>query len=1041
MIPADRSSVPAEPPGAADMTTWRERRRAGGTLSPIEQLPVEQLPVEQLPVEQLPGDQPVGTKPGRGPRAALALALLLVLGSSLAAAQQLPCRPCAGLRVDDPAQLLTRLSEGPRLEETSRFHVVWEVGGSEGEGEIATRVDESGAIPWPVMRFTTPSPVLTNLTALDAELALLARVAAGVGDRGHIQIDWRPAGGGDEPPASDYAFLIKRAAVTVTGANRAARVIVGPLPNDPAFLTALYAEDIAAYVDGIALAPAASDARDGAIELLTQLDPGRPVVLDSLEVPAAGDLVLARAAEASAAGFAVALFDATNDERAATRALGPLTLLAREFAGDLSLDPYSEPRGGAAAWSFVRGEDLSLQVLVEVEPEIDEVTLRFDESRLKKPRRVLVDGEEIPLLVGRGADGALELTIADPDPVTLLKLNRLTAAEIEGIAGLDEAVTVASARDMPVAEILRRHQAFQDAQERKLHTYSAQNTLSLRLQATAGSRGFDITFQGDYFFTQGEGYDWAWQRFFVNGVDWRNQRVPQIPLLQPEKASAAPAQITLTKEYSYRLRGTDEVDGRDCWVVDFEPAVPVTDDKSLYQGTVWIDREIYARVKSRTVQLGLRGDVTSNEETIHFQPIDVEGEPAAWSTESFVLPLHTIGQQVFSILTNSLVVERELRLENVRINPKDFDSRRAEVLASSATMLRDTDEGLRYLVVDEETGERVVQETPDPTRLFLVGGVFYDESLDYPLPLAGVNWLSFDFKGTGAQANVFFAGLLALVNIADPSLGGSRWEAGLDLFVLGVAGTDTLYVDGQEVSAADVERMRPNLDVTVGRNLGNFFKAQLAYRLTWDSFDRASTTSPDFEIPSDHLSHRFRLRLNYNRKGYRLRLHGAYTHRDEWDAWGLPDNPDYDPDKQDYTTWGGGVAKTWFFERFMQLGAEVEYVDGDRLDRFSKYGFGPFSDTTIRGYGSGRTRAEKAMLAHLSYGFNMGELFQLSLRGDAAWATDEVSGLDNELLAGIGISGTVVGPWRTIINLDVGKAIAGPDDGYTAFIAFLKLFS
>jgi hypothetical protein len=38
------------------------------------------------------------------------------------------------------------------------------------------------------------------------------------------------------------------------------------------------------------------------------------------------------------------------------------------------------------------------------------------------------------------------------------------------------------------------------------------------------------------------------------------------------------------------------------------------------------------------------------------------------------------------------------------------------------------------------------------------------------------------------------------------------------------------------------------------------------------------------------------------------------------------------------------------------------------------------------------------------------------------------------------VAGTVVGPWSTIINVDLGVAVAGPDDGITATIAFLKLF-
>ena len=72
--------------------------------------------------------------------------------------------------------------------------------------------------------------------------------------------------------------------------------------------------------------------------------------------------------------------------------------------------------------------------------------------------------------------------------------------------------------------------------------------------------------------------------------------------------------------------------------------------------------------------------------------------------------------------------------------------------------------------------------------------------------------------------------------------------------------------------------------------------------------------------------------------------------------------------------------------------------------------------------------------------FDVGGVLRLNLVSDAAWATDEASGLRNELLAGVGIAGTVIGPWKTVINLDIGKAVDGPDDGFSVFLAVLKLF-
>ncbi len=81
------------------------------------------------------------------------------------------------------------------------------------------------------------------------------------------------------------------------------------------------------------------------------------------------------------------------------------------------------------------------------------------------------------------------------------------------------------------------------------------------------------------------------------------------------------------------------------------------------------------------------------------------------------------------------------------------------------------------------------------------------------------------------------------------------------------------------------------------------------------------------------------------------------------------------------------------------------YVDGSDLDRFSKYGFGFFGDTRVHGYRSGRVRAESAYVAHASYGFEIGELLRLDAQADVAWASDEESGLEDEMLAGVGVYG------------------------------------
>ncbi len=1010
----------------------------------------------------------------------VAAALAGVVAGGLAPALAEPpdrCTPCAALVVSDLASLAGELAAGPELAAGAPLFVGTRVRLAAGEPSGLAAAVAAGATPWLVAEFETPPPLLDNLEALGRELDALAALARQSPEGTRVQISW-PAGseGGDSTDdpgggaGADYAFLVKQASAAVLGAQPAARLVSKTIPAEPGAIQRLFAPggssgagaagagaeivgELAAYLDAVALAPPAPlapltatspEKLTAAVTEILAHDPGAEIVLDALALPMPPEKLLVEAARYAHAGVSLVVFDGGSAAAPPIRsaALAGLRTLAREFAGDVSPAPGSEPSGGASAFAFVRGEDLSLRVVIETRAGAgDELELRFSDPRLREPARIdLATGETVTQWGTDRDRDSFTLRLADPGAVEVLALERMSAAELEGILGLVEEVTVADKRQMPVEEIVRRLQAFEDAQRRKLGTYRAVNTSHLRFQGGTANQSVEATFRGPYFVDEGGGFDWVWQEFLVNGVRWRRKTIPEIPLIQPEKAAALPVEITFTKEYRYELRGTETVDGRDCWVVDFAPVVAVTEGKSLYQGTVWVDREIYARVRTRTVQLGLEGEVVSSEETQFFSPLGADGLPGPWSPESYFLPLRLVGQQIWSILSGTTVVEREILLSDVALNPEDFDASRQAALDSEATIVRDTDDGLKYLVIDEETGERVVKAELDTKRRFLVGGVFYDENQDFPIPLGGINWFWFDWRGTGTQANVFFAGPLVNVAITDPDFLGSKWDLGVDAFALALRGTDNLFRDGIEAVEEEVETSNPNLDLKLGRPLGNFGKVEFQYQLGYRSFGRVDATAEEFVLPSNHANHTLSLTTRYNRKGYRFRARGNYHLRGEWELWGLPGNLEYEPDDDAYTTWSVGVGKVWHLPKFLKFGAELEFLDGSNLDRFSKFDFGSFSDVRVRGYQTGKVRAEEALAAHLSYGWNLGNVFRAELLADAAWATDEVSGLDRELLAGAGVAGTFVGPWSTVVNVDLGVAVAGPDDGFTANIFFLKLF-
>ncbi|MCP4664005.1 MAG: hypothetical protein GY856_52145 [bacterium] len=945
-----------------------------------------------------------------------------------------PCRPCAGIRIADPAAVIAVLAQEPKIEGEERLYVAWsaELDGSADAAAMEAILD-AGGTPWMIVHFRTPSPILENLEQFDGELRDLARLAQGASERAHFQIAWQPPTPGPVDP-SEYAFLLKRAAVAVTGGRADARVIVGPLDADVEWLRALYSEEVTAYVDGIALAAAAPETLEGAITALRELDPGKGVVVDTLPWPEPATRTLSQAAAYSEVGIAVAFFELGDGDGAE---LLPLKLLAREFQGDLSFDPNTLPSGGQDAWTFVRGEDLSLRVIAEATPGSSQLMLFFADPHLRTPTVIdLASGEEQSVFGQSRTQRGLLVPIDEPGAVALLRLERMSAAEL---AGLEEQLTVDDTRQLPVEEILRRLQGFEDAQARKLRTYQATSTMHLRFNVGTGPGTVEATFEGDFFFRRGEGFDWAWENFYVNGVKWRGKTLPELPIIQPEIAAALPLEIHFTKEYRYRLRGTGTAQGRDCWVVDFAP-LEATPGRALWQGSVWIDRELWARVKTRALQVELEGEVISNEETVLFTPLDAAGRPAEWTADGYYLPTRVVGQQLFSILNATIKVEKETLLSDLRLNPEDFDRERADKHASEVTMVRETDKGLRYLVKDEG-GERVVKEGFDTSHLFLAGGVYYDGSLDYPVPLAGIDYLSHDFRGSGKQFNVFFAGVLLAANIAEPRLFGSRWDAGANVSGFFLPTNDEVYRDGREVLPEQIETgPAANVAFFLGRPLGNFVKVDFTYGLRWLGFGTSDETAAEFILPQDTLTHSFATDLSFNRAGYSFGLSGSYSVRSDWEFWGLPDNDEFDPSQEKYLLWEVSVGKTWWLPKFMKFGIELDHLDGADLDRFSKYDFGFFGDSRISGYQGGLVRASESNGFHLNYGFELGKVIRVELKGDAVWASDEATGLEDELLAGVGLNGTLMGPWQTIINFDVGFPVEGPADDFVAYVVFLKLF-
>jgi len=391
------------------------------------------------------------------------------------------------------------------------------------------------------------------------------------------------------------------------------------------------------------------------------------------------------------------------------------------------------------------------------------------------------------------------------------------------------------------------------------------------------------------------------------------------------------------------------------------------------------------------------------------------------------------GQQTWNTAGLSLVVYSEVRFENIRINTPEFVSEREAAWATDDQILRETDQGLRYLVKTKD-GERQIQEKPVSRSLLLLGGLFYNEAVDFPIPFAGVNYFDYDFRGRGQQMNVFLAGAANFFTFADPTAFGTRADASIDVGLILFASRDRYFVDGVEQAGVEVKNRPQGLSATLGHPLGEFVKVTGRYDLAYDSYGRGDDTSPAFVMPQDTFTHSVGGRFLFLRKGFTLTADGRFFRRTDWAPWGDPDPSssavgsrlvDYDPDDRDYTRWSVSASQDAFFKAFQKVRFAAAWLDGADMDRFSQYQFGFFSEgQRVRGFSGSGIRFDEGGLFHAGYTFNVADVVSFSAGLDYGRVRSSLTGEGFQNHGGFGLAGEFLGPWGLIMRLQYGLAVS-----------------
>lgn len=568
---------------------------------------------------------------------------------------------------------------------------------------------------------------------------------------------------------------------------------------------------------------------------------------------------------------------------------------------------------------------------------------------------------------------------------------------------------VSGVYDLPLEVIMARVQAVETAQNETLKHYQADAHIEYHFRLPNGYALVDVAYDNEFYFDPTVGQEWRQRVMYINGVPWKGKKLPQLPIPEPEKVVTLPLNLTLNKDYDYRLLGSEAVDGRQTWLVEFSPAA----DKPLYKGRVWIDKKTFQRVKVSATQTQLSAPITSSDETLHF---------ALLQTPTGVMNLLSTlqGQQIFSAAGRQVFSERTIRFANFQINGEDFETKRTAAYQSNDWMMRLTSKGLRPLLKDS-TGNRVVQWDPDTSRKFWVFGAFYDQSIGFPFPFGGKNILNYDWRHTGTQLNLLLAGALNVLSLSDPEFLKKGVDSRLELALFTVPTMDRIYQNGKAAEAVDLWSFRESGNAGMGFKLGEYGKITPGIQFAFYNYFRASNTSEDFELPSTNFDLAPTLELNYTRKGYSFATAVAPHFRTKWESWGIAGSDgQLNPEKQ-YWIFQSSVNKSFYPSPFHKIGISLTYLNGKDLDRFSSYQFFYLGDLSLAGFSGSGIRFQQGTLAKATYQFNVFDVFRLGTRLEFG-LIQPLMETDYQKHGGIGFDGSVFGPWDMLMNFDLGYA-------------------
>ncbi|HEY2946409.1 MAG TPA: phosphatase PAP2 family protein [Vicinamibacteria bacterium] len=617
-------------------------------------------------------------------------------------------------------------------------------------------------------------------------------------------------------------------------------------------------------------------------------------------------------------------------------------------------------------------------------------------------------------------------TIEPTDPLApfVLRIAGWSRTDAERFAS---EVDVTGERSLSVEEVIARHQAAAARQRERVRSLIASGTTVLTFQIPGLAA--PMTISSETVVYQAAGVSEVEQRNIrLNGLAYEIEKggVPRLPIVEPERVSEPPLAISLTEVYRYKLEGREKRQGRDAYVVSFAPKAEA---RSLFRGRAWIDSSSFDMLRVEASQTALRGAIVSSQQEDEFVPVPAGGA-TAW------LLGRSETHQVYAGAGHRTPIHRVLALTTHEPNPPGFAARLEAAHASASVMLQETPEGFRYLKRTGKGDESPKKPgEPGPVRVAagkaqrvrtIAAGVLVDPNIDHPLPFAGLSYLDFDFLRSGAQVNAFFGGAFAQLAFAVPSLGGTRLQLHGAGFATVAEYNDRSFKNGVEIYDEDVRQRPARFALGLLHPLGPRWRARVDYELAYTRYRRAGFADPAFAPPASTPVHGVRVALEAQEGPWSAALWWGAARRQHWPEWGLPGNPEFRAGAIGFQRYGADLARSFVFSPRVVARAELAWMAGRDLDRFSRFSFDGF-DNRLRGYPGAGLRYDRGAVLRTAVSWNAWRRLRLDGFLDGAFVRDPGFGPSEKGYAGAGAGLETALPKGLLIAFEWGYGFQARD--------------